>query len=100
MILANVNYEVLKAAAQLSPAIVIGVWALGELIALVKNWPERQDRKVIRDSLRMSLASLTTDVSAVARDIEILSVRLEYLPRELGKIDDKLDQIINLTGGG
>ena len=100
MILANVNSEVLKAAAQLSPAIVIGVWALGELIALVKNWPERQDRKVIRDSLRMSLASLTTDVSAVARDIEILSVRLEHLPRELGKIDDKLDQIINLTGGG
>jgi len=100
MILANVNSEVLKAAAQLSPAIVIGVWALGELIALVKNWPERQDRKVIRDSLRMSLASLTTDVSAVAHDIEILSVRLEDLPRELGKIDDKLDQIINLTGGG
>lgn len=100
MILTDVSSEILKTAAQISPAVVIGVWALGELIALIKNWPERQDRKVIRDSLRMSLASLTTDVSVVAHDIQILSVRLEPLPRELGKINEKLDQIMNLVRGG
>lgn len=98
MILADVNANILDAAVKLSPAIVIGVWVVGELLDLIKNRPERQDRKVIRDILKRSIGELTKEISGIASDIQILCVRLEGLPEALEKIDSKLGQIMQKVG--
>ena len=92
MVICEVNPEVLTAAGQWAPAVIIGVWLIGQLVELVKTGPERKNQKVIREIAR-DYMRLTKDIGVLGREIGRLSSALEPLSTDVSWIKGRLDRI-------
>lgn len=88
---------ILNNAAQLTPAIVLGMYLICKVVGLIETWPERQNQKVIRDMFREStreLIGLGKKMVSFSDNISHLCENLKVLPNQISRIEQHLDKVV------